>query len=140
MTGIPPEEVAELEGYADEGDHDSVYQGIRRHFGPKIEAFLRSQQPNRKGKPDAKKPARDLVKAQFKGLFDYFEKHRGMDRADAFHHALERYPLAENVAWDIAIGRRGEITRLSKIIENPFLDQLREAELQISKSVVRFRK
>jgi hypothetical protein len=120
-------EHAEITECIASNDFDSLCDLIGRRMGrPDLAAYFRSKRPAKLGAKDPEKSARDLPKAEFKGLVDYLVEEEGMERDDAFNEALEIKPMAhEDVAWDVAIGKRGDITRLSKTIHNPYVEQRR---------------
>jgi hypothetical protein len=126
-TQLSKAEQAEITGYLANNDFDSLCEFIGRYTGlPDLAAYFRSKKPAKLGAKDPEKHARDVDKAEFKGLVDYLVEEESMDRDDAFNKALEIKPMShEDVAWDVAIGKRGNITRLSKTIHNPYVEQRR---------------
>jgi hypothetical protein len=121
------EEQAEITDCIARNNFDSLCDLVGRSMGrPDVAAYFRSKRPAKLGTVDPEKYARDLPKAEFKGLVDYLVEEENMKRGDAYDEAMEILPMPdEGVAWDIAIGKRGDITRLSRTIHNPFVEQRR---------------
>jgi hypothetical protein len=129
-------ELAEIAEFIARDDHDSMCAAVGRFFGDAAAAYLRKKKPNKLGHKDPKKYARDLGKAELKGLFDYFIDEEKMERGDAFDTAFkivraagkvsEGIPVTDvDVAEDAAYGKRGHITELSKTIHNPHVEARR---------------
>jgi hypothetical protein len=120
-------EQAEITECIARNDLDSLCDLIGRCTGRlDLAAYFRGKKPAKLGAKDPEKYTRDVEKAEFKGLVDYLVEEEGMRRDAAFNEALEiKAMVDENVAWDVAIGKRGDITRLSKTIHNPYVEQRR---------------